>query len=271
MNNDNYSPISAKNWILRGDQFLMDFYEYYKGSGKKFSIKLNEKVKRLNNVEVSYRVISSWEEQNLINSNRPHGKGWRMYSLIDLVWVGIIINLRKFGLSVSQIKEVKKHLEYLNDKIKSDFPILELYIAKAFLKIPVYILVFNDGEAQCVTKSEYDTSWELRTIDNHIIINLNNILQDISPNKDFRPNSERIYNLTKHEENLLYMIRCEEWETIEIHGKDGHIEKIDKTVKYDPSTKIIEILNKADYQDIEIKKTNGKVVSIKAEIKTKME
>jgi DNA-binding transcriptional MerR regulator len=271
MEKNENNPISWKNWIFRGDQFLIDFHNYFKGSGKEFSNKINKKSKRLNNSEVSYRVINFWEEQNLINSNRPQGKGWRMYSVIDAVWVSIIINLRKFGLSVSQIKEVKKYLEYLNKTIKSDFPILELYIAKTFLKVPVYLLVFNDGEALCVTNTEYNESLELRTIDDHLTISLNAILQDMYPKKDFKPIFERNYNLTKNEENLLYIIRCEDWDTIEINGKDGHIERIDKTVKYDPSTKIIEILNKAEYQDIEIKKTNGKVVSIKAEIKTKME
>jgi len=61
----------------------------------------------------------------LITSNRPDDKGWRRYSLIDVVWLNIIKELRRFGYPLDQILKVKKNISRKSDNDPSDYPYLE--------------------------------------------------------------------------------------------------------------------------------------------------
>ncbi len=61
-------------------------------------------------------------------------------------------------------------------------------------------------------------------------------------------------------------IKLGDWESIEIVGKDGQIDRIEKTVNYDPAESVIDILKKNKYQDITISQADGKVYKIKSNI-----
>ena len=62
--------------------------------------------------KISYRVINHWTENGLIDENRSkdNSKGWRRFSLCDLIWLQVLYTLRTFGLSIKQLQAIKKHL-----------------------------------------------------------------------------------------------------------------------------------------------------------------
>lgn len=258
-----------KNPILRGDQFYEAFNQYFSNENENLG-QFSEKVNILENSELSYRVINSWESLGLINSNRPEGKGWRKYSLLDIVWVNIIIALRKFNLSTEQLISVKSNLSKLSDKVSSDFPFLELYLTRAFSNIPVSLIVTSNGDAHLLTQDEYTMNREiLKSIPDHIVINVNEILQRIFPDKNLKPIYNG-YNLNEQEEEVIEQIRTGDWKLIEIIGTDGNIDRIDKTVSYDPVERILELLLQHEYQDIVISVAGGKIVKLMNKIKKKM-
>ncbi len=57
---------------------------------------------------LSYRQLNDWEKRGIIKSilNRPFVKkaeGWRKFSIIDLIYFGILVNLKKQGIPVSKL------------------------------------------------------------------------------------------------------------------------------------------------------------------------
>ena len=70
-----------------------------------------EKKYRLTEENLSYRVVSHWEKLGLISSNRPADKGWRKYSIYDLMWLHIVMELRSVGYPLEQIKHAWESLE----------------------------------------------------------------------------------------------------------------------------------------------------------------
>ena len=65
-----------------------------------FRNRLRERKYTTKDVGISYRVMSHWESNKLI----PEGvvqEGWRDFSLVEMVWLKIIVHLRKFGFSLT--------------------------------------------------------------------------------------------------------------------------------------------------------------------------
>ncbi|MBU0472084.1 MAG: MerR family transcriptional regulator, partial [Nanoarchaeota archaeon] len=91
---------------------------------------------------VSYRQINHWTEQGLIDDTRTKDSKWRKFSLIDLVWIHIIRELKEFGFPNNKIKIVK---ETILDKKE---PVLKFYIYLVYRRKEkrVDLFVLNTGK-----------------------------------------------------------------------------------------------------------------------------
>lgn len=258
-----------ENFVIRSKGFHADISDYFfgKGSASRF---INERKHRLDSKEVSYRILNHWEQKGLLSTERPEGKGWRKYSLLDIVWVHIIIQLRKFGYPLEKIHIIKESLSHKNEHV-SAFPILEFFIAISLAKVPCYLTVFANGEALLVTFSEFQSAVDLGTIErDSLLININDILQKIYSKKDLSPDYSETYELSEEEVQLLIAVRLNKWSEIKIRGKGGKITMIERTENIENETKVVEILRSGNYQNIELKQEDGKVVSIKRTVKKKI-
>lgn len=268
-----FMNMERKNYLLAGDAGFFRVLSYFDKKNSPIFNVINEKRNRLDKSKFSYRIINHWQNEGLINDNRPSGKGWRMYSLIDIVWLNIITELRGFGYPIEKIKQVKQSLiEPLEDyKDKHEIPILEESVALALIKkTPTFLLVFENGEALTATFEEMNISRELRAIGNHIQININDILQRLYPNKDLKPVYKSTVNLNSGEMELMFMVRTGNYTEISVKKKNGKIELIEATEQIKADEKIFKILKEQSYQDIELKQQGGKVVFIKRKIKKKI-
>jgi DNA-binding transcriptional MerR regulator len=226
----------------------------------------------LDSENLSYRIINHWQNEGLISDLRPAGKGWRKYSLIDRVWIEVIVELRKFGYPLERIKQVKARLEEAETETSSSMPFLETHFVLAyFFKEPCYLMVFPEGEVLLAIQREYDLSEEIGLIDSHIKINLNRLIQRMFPNKDMKPKRKNSVELSPEEMELMLFVRTGNFETITVKRKDGKIDLIEATESLSVAdARLTEIIKEQDYQNIEIKTAEGKTVCIKRTIKKKV-
>ncbi|MCZ6594730.1 MAG: MerR family transcriptional regulator [Bacteroidetes bacterium] len=249
--------------IHRGDNFHIVFAEYYySDSGKKISDWLNDKRHRQKADNLSYRVINHWENMGLLSSDRPSGKGWRKYSIMDRVYIEVVIALRTLGFPLEKIRTLKETLEWpRNEKKPGAFPVLEMMVAHGLVyKYPAHVLVMLDGKGEVVSYDEYTFAIESCALDDHITISLLPILQKLFPDKDLSPEVKHSYTLSDAEFELLWMIRMENCDSITIKAKDGTVTRLDASKPLDVNKRIVDILRGQDYQNIEIKQRQGKVV-----------
>ena len=221
--------------------------------------KMNEKRARLDNKQISYRTINHWEKSGLISNTRPSGKGWRKYSIIDLVWIQVIVELRDFGFPINKIMKVKENLDH------NDF-VFYTVIASVF-RMPVFLLVFHNCDIEPAVGAEYKLTQEYFKLSTHIIINLNDILQRIFPHKDMSPKFEKTLEVSPEELDLLFMIRMENYESITIKTTAGKIEQLEASKSEKTDSRVVDLIQSGDYQDIEIKQRDQKIVYIKRIIK----
>ena len=62
---------------------------------------INKKTNTVNDSGATYRLINHWADGGLIEDSRLDSKkGWRRLSFLDLVWIQVLVELRKYGVAI---------------------------------------------------------------------------------------------------------------------------------------------------------------------------
>lgn len=177
---------------------------------------------------VSSRVLNNWIEKGIISLKR-NNHGWHQLGLFDLVYLRIIEELRKFGLSLKQLRKVYKSLHELKDS-NSRIPLLEFgsYIS-FYTAVDVFVLVFEDGFATIATESDIAFTKFNGMSPTFVKINLNLIVNETLKNLEFPntpiiqpPSPSKLAELAQEgEESNLKEVRI----SLNPKANNTHIEK----------------------------------------------
>lgn len=257
--------------VFRNEAFDSGFERYFTDvRNNKISKVLNDSERKVKLSSVTYRQVNSWEEQGLLTIKRQD-RAWRKFSIIEAVWLKLISELREFGFPIEKIKVAKESLSYLSKKCGVQMPFLEFYTAFAIgSKMPVMVLVFRDGVSIPVNYTQYRVTKELKGVENHIQINLNEMLQSFFPNVDLQPSFGKQMPVTVEEMELLAFMRVKKYEKVEIFYKDGKMDVIEGFARKDAHQMLSEIFREHRYQKVELVLEDGKIVSVRQRLKHKV-
>ena len=256
----------------KNDAFDNGFYQYFKErKGSQISKILNSTERKITFKDITYKMLNDWEKAGLID-NKREGNEWRRFSIIDAVWLKIIKELRSFGMSLKQIKIAKTSLEFQQNKCGVAMPLLEFYTAFAIgNKMPVLILVFNDGVAIPANYTQNKVSRDVLGLENHIQLSLNNIIQGFFPEVDLKEIIKTEIPIELDEMELLAFIRVGEYEKVEIKLDKNKIKLIEGT-KREIGEKVFEVLKSKNYEEIIVRKDKeGNITSLIRKKKLKIE
>ena len=155
---------------------------------------LNKKKYRVSNKIITPRVLTHWQENGLVSDDRPDGKGWRIFSFSELIWIGCMTKLRKFGLDLKKIKLVRDYLEMFSQEGKhSKFPILDFYMSYGFQEeIPICLIVFDNGEALIGSQRSIDVAKQFGLIqDDFISLDVMKMMSKIMTRKEIKTETEQ--------------------------------------------------------------------------------
>ena len=175
------------NTFPASDWFDLNFLGGFVNSDSSIKRKFNEQNLKVDDSRLSSRVLNHWYESGIITDNRPNGKGWKKFSLTEIVWVNIVFKLRSFGLDLKRIKEVKDHIDVYNPIDKtSNCPLLDFYMYVAiFSKIPIKLVVFESGQAEIVRQIDIDLANHIGLIkEDFISIDINKLLNKLFTKKN---------------------------------------------------------------------------------------
>ncbi len=257
--------------VFRNDAFDSGFEQYFQNlRSNKISKVLNDSERKVKLNSVTYRQLNSWEEQDLLTIKRKD-KSWRKFSIMEAVWLKIVSELREFGLPIEKIKVAKESLSFLNKKCGVEMPFLEFFTAFAIGgKMPVLLLVFLDGVAIPVSYMQYKVTKEVIGVENHIQINLNEMLQSFFPNVDLKPNYQMQMPVSLEEMELLAFMRVKSFEKVEIFYNNGKMDTIEGMERVDASKMLSEIIRDQKYQKIELVLQDGNMVAVTRKVKHKI-
>ena len=218
---------NRKNIFPTSDWFDLNFFGDFVRSKSENKKNLSEQVYKIGEEKLSSRVLNHWYEVGILEDDRPDGKGWKKFSISELLWIQIVIKLRSFGLNLARIKKVKKEIDIYNSMdTLSKCPLLDFHILiAANTPTPVKLIVFESGEASINRQIEIDIANELGMItEDFISIDLNKLVGKFLKQKKFRTNYLSYSDIPKSPlvKQIEKSLSAEDIQgiTIKIKGKD---------------------------------------------------
>ncbi|MBB1285253.1 MerR family transcriptional regulator [Flavisolibacter sp. BT320] len=256
--------------LYRNEAFDNGFYQYFADvQQNKISRLLNDTDRNIKFDTITYRQLNSWEKEGLLTVQRE-GREWRRFSIIDALWVKIVKELRDFGMSREQLRNVKSCLEFESARCGVSMPMLEFYTAFVIgAKMPVLILIFKDGVAVPCSYTQFKVAKERVGMDNHIQLNLNDLLQEMFPDVDLKPSMKLDAPLSVNELELLAYLGLGKFETITVKFNNGKMEQFEGVQRIKAKRRIQEIMQEHKYQNIMIQEEDGNITAIFQTIKKK--
>jgi DNA-binding transcriptional MerR regulator len=234
--------------FIRGDGFEKDFANYSQTENKDllgFKEIIREQKYKVSDTKIKYRVMSHWEKMGLLPDNLRKDKdidGWRRFCFVELVWIKVIEQLRKFGLSLETIKEAKEKIMF-SDKKKERYPLFEFYVVRACVSsVDPYVVVSKEGISDVGSFREMETIKVLFGSKSMVLISLKEIIsglgiETVSP--------DILFSLTKEEEKILDAARSKDIDGFSVKKKNKKIVGL-KTERIISSSGIKEAIDKIE-------------------------
>ena len=208
--------------------------------------------------QVSYRVLNHWATMGLIEDQREQdAQTWRLFSLIDLLWIRVLLDLRNFGLSLAMLQRVKQTLHIGK---KGAYPVLDVAVGLCLKREPTYIVVFEDGYAALATNDSLEFSDAVIGQQNYIRININRLFREITGDKEkkFVPLLPAKISLNGKQLDVIAALEEQGIDEITIRKQRDKITMIDITKHVDGAASINECAEEIGFGDIGIRVEKGK-------------
>ena len=261
-----------KNTFTANDWFDINFLAKFLHSDLKIIEQINQQTYTIGEEKLSSRVLNHWYKAGIITDDRPNNKGWKKFSFSEIIWMHIVIKLRKFGLDLKKINGVKQQIDFYNSKeSKSKCPLLDFYILVAINSdIPIKFIVFESGQAEIVKQTDIDFANQLEFItEDFITIDINKLLDKIITKKSIKADYFN-YNKTEIEKEIFHSLYIDEDKSITIKLNNGKEFLVNKEKVLSSKKEMESLLNKLAYaQGSTIKKGNKKYHKLEEQTKIK--
>jgi len=214
----------------------------------------------------SYRVLNHWRTEGII----PEKVNTRL-SVVELVWIRIVQELRRFGLSLEAIKKV--HAE-IHDKKNDELPypkIVEL-IDQLWNGKNSLLAVDKEGRIKFIPENAVTKFVGSPAYQNSILLSFKNIVDDGLDAMD-KMSIDRVYEsdglLTEEELLVLQLLREKKCNKIIVTKRNGIVDLIEGEDVLKGNTPLHEILKGQQYSKIEFIQNNNNIVCINRTIQIK--
>jgi hypothetical protein len=260
--------LSRRNRINLGDAWSLQVAEYafselpqVKGIRKA----LNNKKNTVKDSGATYRQINHWAKTGLIeDKSRKSAEGWRRLSFLDLVWIQVIVELRRYGVPLELLKIARSAIFEVPDKPGVVRPEFEYAIANCLVKNPRAFLVvfFSDGSAEVTDEATLELSRTSTAFNptSYLVVDLNHCCRSLSP-KTPLPGFRVKPTLSDEELSVIESVRSGKYDVVEVHRRDGEIDIIKCRSKKQAAAKKLDVLvRKMEFGEFSVKVQKRKVV-----------
>jgi len=74
-------------------------------------------------VDLSYRMVNDWDNRNILSADRDGERGWRKFSVKDIIKLAVIKNLRDLGIPLHRLKPL---VNWLNTTIVIEYALYDV-------------------------------------------------------------------------------------------------------------------------------------------------
>lgn len=243
-----------------------------------FVFRLKDPIFTSQHLEVSSRMLSYYEDNDILCFYQKVGTGWKQFSFFGLIWLYVIGELRTLGFKIENIKKLKDNIKepLFEAGWDSSYQISQFEFAIADRirqRDPLYLIAFSDGAFSFMSEKFKSLAYdEFSFMEKpHISIPLSKIIikaWDLIPPEKWNPKPklefikpEFIY-IGEKEADVLNEMMSGKYERIVVRYKDQQPELIEMHEIISAKERLNKILEERKYQDIQIKQKDGKIVYI---------
>lgn len=262
--------------------------QIYEREEDKFNLSklINKKSFTVSDTHLSYRQINTLSNDKLFPEERDNKKGWRKFSLKELIYFAIVHELKKFGLSHKVLMSLSDSFfkePIPNGQLQINKYTSEIAIGCALIQAEIMLTITSEGKATYYDPPHYLLIGTEGTPS--IQIKLNDIINAInkSMGKKLIPIkwsgrnylwSKESISVSDNEKDVLNIIRNKKYSTIKLKTKEGKVSFIHAGEVIDTkqlsNQKLVSLIETKAYQEIGIITEKGKIVSFKSEEKIKL-
>lgn len=227
MNKQNQS----NNFIKHDERFVALLASHRENPTYKATLdKYNKKIFKVSDTKISYRTINSWENAGLLLSGQNKEAKWRKFTIIEVLWLQIIRELRILGFSTKKILNLKNNLfqvhKQYGDQITDTFAV-HLFSINA--KRDVMIVINIKGDGDFLIDFEYELSQRNVEFPNtHVVLSINKIYADFSEHPELRAKNQFFYIYNDKELAILNAVMNDpNIREIVIKPENGKIKRLD--------------------------------------------
>lgn len=237
--------------------------------------------------DLTYRKINDWDTKDILSCSRDNKEtGWRRFSIIDILKLMIISQLRKFGVATENIKIIMDRISsgfkvpagYKTDKIAGvAMSILEKGFISCVGNERLFLLIDEDARAFFLPEKELGFYTASDDIPSSLLTlpffsYVQKIIMALHKNAKTSDNPfiEKLAHeiLSERERKILDIIRNKAYEELTIvrgNGSEMTVRAKSRERREFSDKDAIKAINDKDYQNITVAVVGGKKLSITRE------
>lgn len=205
--------------------------------------------------DISPRALNRWIEQGVVVINDSDKGKTKRFNRLESIWIKIAIELRKFGVSLNDLKYIRTQLfEYTLE----DFSMFKFKILKNILDTPEYLTIDDEHQIGFYPYKYYSDKVSKGFLFSHINIRFIDFLREEFPNNSFDTN----FNIKEVGENidkvsLLFYLKTNTFTEIRITLSDGDTRLLNNSSELKNNKSLLKAIQNWTFQTIEIQLDDG--------------
>ena len=239
--------------------------------------------------KLTYKKVNDWDNKEILSGTRFNVEaGWRKFSIIDILKLLIISDLRELGFGLSKIANLLKNIyDYtLNETLNNNnhmqavsqirLDTLEIFFLECLNGYKIYLIICEKDKI--IFSNEIDLHKKQfylnETSSPVIIIPFFDYVQKIAERIDIKvkydkdPKVYELFKILPDERKILDIISNKNYESVTIKKQNGKIQTIKATeIQRGNFTvkNIIEAINQKNYQNVSVLVKDGNKINITRE------
>lgn len=213
-----------------------------------------------------YRVLSHWDSKGLIECERESTNGWRKFNLIEALWVSVVQKLRYLNASLEDIGDAKTSFFEILDW---EFPIslAEYYVLGAVFQNRPTFFVVPSLLSDFYFYEDLKEALAIGRFDACLVIHLNPLLNKLLPKEGMTSKFPFETKINWEQQKILEILQKEDFDQITFKKEDGKLLRCDVEKKFTPNVSEYALKQGLHTVDITTHIVNGRTAARTRKIK----